>query len=324
MRNGIDYKAYFEMAQKLKAEAQQEHTEESEFANAGEFMADVEALKLMGYRRGEKTGWPSLDENFTVRKGELTVITGIGGHGKSTWLDNLMVNISNSAGWKWAVFSAENLPISRHIAGILEILMGKPFPDDIPGAMTLDEVRAGMGIMSKFFNFIRPKSDRYSVDRIVQIAFEQVSDIDALVIDPWNELDHSRPRELREDEFISLNLTKLRWLARHAEIHVFVVAHPGKYQRKQGEPKPVISLNEVKGASEWYAKADNGISVWRDETDQTGATDVHVLKVRFREVGRAGEARRLYYHRATNTFTDPQVSADEYRHLKQYRNEYEA
>ncbi len=86
---------------------------------------------------------------------------------------------------------------------------------------------------------------------------------------------------------------------------MFVVAHPAKYVRQQGQPKPVITLNEVKGASEWYAKADNGISVWRDEGDTSGASDVHIQKVRFREVGRAGTCARLIYDRVTGRFTDP-------------------
>jgi twinkle protein len=170
--------------------------------------------------------------------------------------------------------------------------------------MTPDELSLCLKWLDKSFRFIQPKEDRYSLDRIVQIAIE-FQDVDALVIDPWNELDHARPRDMREDEFISISLTKLRWFARTAEVHVFVVAHPSKYVRQRGEPRPVATLNEVKGASEWYAKADNGLSVWRDETDTSGATDVHVQKVRFREVGRAGTAIRLYYDRVTGRFSDP-------------------
>jgi twinkle protein len=169
-----------------------------------------------------------------------------------------------------------------------------------------ETMSSALSWLCEYFRFIQPREDRYSLDRIVQIAFS-LGDIDALVIDPWNELDASRPRDIREDEFISSSLTKLRWLARSAEIHVFVVAHPAKYQRVHGQPKPVITLNDVKGASEWYAKADNGISVWRDEQDESGATDIHVQKIRFREVGRAGGAVRLYYDRVSGRFSDPTV-----------------
>ncbi len=303
MKNGLDWRAYLSMAKKVDAGALEPPTEE-EVLNSEIIKPDVMALYENGYRRGESTGWRSMDEFYTVRAGEFTVITGIPGHGKSSWLDNVMINISRAKGWKWAVFSAENYPISRHIAGLSEVHLGKPFGKGPTERMSRNELEHSLSWLATHFRFIKPKEDRYSLDRIVQIAFE-IDRIDALVIDPWNELDHSRPKEIREDEFISTSLTKLRWFARTAEIHIFVVAHPAKYMRVHGQAKPVITLNEVKGASEWYAKADNGISVWRDEGDDTGATDIHVQKIRFREVGRAGHCVRLYYDRVSGRFTDP-------------------
>lgn len=303
MRNGLDYTRFLEKADQLRTRVD-EPIKESEVITPEDMEAEVLALYETGYRPGLRTGWPSLDPFYSVRHGEFTVITGIPGHGKSSWLDNLMVNMSRMHGWKWAVFSAENLPVARHVAGLLEIYTGLPFRRGPSQRMGRETVRDILQWMREHFHFIRPKEDRYSLDRIVQIAFS-FPDIDALVIDPWNELDASRPRDMREDEFISVSLSKLRWLARNAEIHVFVVAHPGKYHREPGKQKPVITLNDIKGASEWYAKADNGLSVWRDEQDQSGASDVHVQKIRFREVGRAGEAVRLYYDRVTGRFSDP-------------------
>lgn len=303
MRNGIDWRAYLDMAKRVSAETLDE-PDGTELLTGTGLTPSVLALYASGYRRGLSTGWSSMDEFYTVRAGEFTVITGIPGHGKSSWLDNLMINLSRRHGWQWAVFSAENFPIARHAAGLMEIFNGRPFTPGPTMRMNPTERDSALDWVGKHFRFIQPREDRYSLDRIVQIAFS-VGDIDALVIDPWNELDHSRPSDMREDEFISVSLTKLRWLARSSEIHVFVVAHPTKYQRQKGEPKPIITLNDVKGASEWYAKADNGISVWRDEADKTGATDVHIQKIRFREVGRAGDYVRLHYDRVTGRFHDP-------------------
>lgn len=306
-RNGVNWRAYAEMAAQIVPAQCMEPPDGSEVLTPEELTAEVMALYETGYKPGLRTGFPSLDPFYSVRAGEFTVITGIPGHGKSSWLDNLMINISRIHDWRWAVFSAENFPISRHAAGLLEIMQGLPFRRGPSQRMSRQVALDGMTWIREHFRFIKPKEDRYSLDRIVQIAFS-FDDIDALVIDPWNELDAARPKDIREDEFISVSLTKLRWLARNAEIHVFVVAHPGKYQRVHGQPKPVITMNDIKGASEWYAKADNGLSVWRDEQDQTGATDVHVQKIRFKEVGRAGEVARLYYDRVTGRFSDPTMN----------------
>lgn len=300
LRPTIDYAAYAKFAKQVEA---QPEVLLDELTAVEQHRDEVLALYEHGFRKGFSTGWRSLDEHFTVRPGEFTVITGIPGHGKSSWLDNLMVNLSRYQQWRWAVFSAENYPISRHIAGLMEIYAGKPFTKGPSERLTRTELDLALLWTGKYFRFLRPAEDSYSLNRIVQLA-AQVDDLHALVIDPWNELDHSRPKDIREDEYISVSLSKLRWLARTAGIHVFVVAHPAKFHREKGTPKPVMTLNDVKGASEWYAKADNGISVWRDEGEKNAPTEIHVQKIRFREVGRIGKVD-LYYDRVTGRFTDP-------------------
>lgn len=295
----IDFEKYMQMARVEDAFAEST----SPIRSAETYRKDILGLYASGYKRGLSTGWRSMDEYFTVRHGEMTVITGIPGHGKSSWLDNVMISLSRREHWKWAVFSAENFPVARHIAGLAEIYTGLPFGKGPSTRMTPADLDLSIKWIDEHFSFI-PPGDNMSLNRIIEIAADSDT-LDALVIDPWNELDHARPEMLREDQYISIALSKLRWLARNADIHIFVVAHPAKYIRQNGQPKPIITLNEVKGASEWFAKADNGLSVWRDETDTTGATDVHIQKIRFREVGRAGGAVRLYYDRVSGRYTDP-------------------
>ncbi len=288
MKNGFGFDQYAAMCQQISADVLKTQEERwDEIVGPLDILPEIEDRYDNGFKPGLSTGWSTLNEYYTVRGGEFTVITGYPGSGKSSWLDNVMINLSRAHQWKWAVFSAENYPISRHVSGLMEIHSGKPFRKGPTPRMNRTEMIESAGWLHDHFKFIQPKEGRYSLDRIVQAAI-QLADVNALVIDPWNELDHSRPSALREDEFISISLTKLRWFARMAEVAVFVVAHPTKYVRQPGQARPVPSLNEIKGASEWYAKADNGISVWRDETDRTGATEIHVQKIRFREVGRAG------------------------------------
>ena len=303
MKNGFGFDQYTAFAQRVNAAALAEDRHD-EIINPIDLLPEILELYENGFRKGLSTGWSSFDEYFTVRAGEMTIITGYPGSGKSCWLDNLMINLPRKDGWRWAVFSAENYPVARHVASLTEIHTGKPFRRGPTPRMSADVAEESVKWLNEHFQFIQPRGDGYSLDRIVQAAI-QLSDIDALVIDPWNELDHSRPPLMREDEFISVSLTKLRWFARTAEIHIFVIAHPAKYVRQKGEARPVPSLNEVKGASEWFAKADNGLAVWRDEKDTVGATEVHIQKIRFREVGRAGGVVALLYDRVTGRYSDP-------------------
>lgn len=43
-----------------------------------------------------------------VVPGELTIVTGVPNSGKSEWIDALLCNLNESAGWKFALCSMEN------------------------------------------------------------------------------------------------------------------------------------------------------------------------------------------------------------------------
>ena len=297
----INYEAYLQFAHQV--EELPLNWSLDELTAIEQHQDDVLRLWEEGYEKGVSTGWRSMDDYFRVRLGEFTVITGIPGHGKSSWLDNVMINLSRRNQWRWAVFSAENYPIARHISQLTEIYSGKPFNLGVHERLSRNELQLCLNWLQRYFYFLRPAENSYSLNHIVQLA-STVDNLSGLVIDPWNELDHSRPATMREDEHISVSLSKLRWLARSSRLHVFVIAHPAKYLRSKDEEKPVITLNDVKGASEWYAKADNGISVWRKETERDAPTEIHVQKIRFRDVGRVGKVD-LYYDRTNGRFTDP-------------------
>ncbi len=74
---------------------------------------DVMALYREGLQSGVLTGWPSLDRHYTVKPGQITIVTGIPSHGKSQVIDALIVNIAKQYGWVFAVCSPENLPVAR-------------------------------------------------------------------------------------------------------------------------------------------------------------------------------------------------------------------
>jgi len=127
--------------------------------------------------------------------------------------------------------------------------------------------------------------------------------IQGLVIDPWNELDHSRPQGLTETEYISQCLTRIRQFARHYGVHVWVVAHPTKLIKGSDGQYPVPTPYDISGAAHWFNKADNCLAVWRDKTDDRAPVDLHVQKIRFAEVGKLGMTR-FAYNPATSCYRD--------------------
>ncbi len=267
-----------------------------------------------GIQGGESTGWPTLDKFYTVRLREWTLISGIPSHGKTALLDGLMLNLARSKQWRFAVFSAENLPHERHVADLMAQYIGRPFGPGMRTRISKAEFEAGMQFLDAYFTFLNPPQDACTIDRILELADMLTGTpegLQGLVIDPWNELDHSRPPSLNETEYVSRALTKIRRFARDHEVHVFLVAHPTKLQRIKTVNRdgaevsvyPVPTPYDVSGSAHFRNKADNCLCVWRDVADPGYGADIHVQKIRFREIGQVGICH-MGYDLPTNALID--------------------
>lgn len=252
----------------------------------------LDELYYKGLRKGYSTGFPTLDEYFTVVPGQWTIVTGIPGHGKSNVLDNIMVNLAKNDDWRFGIFSPENQPIARHFASIMEKYHEAPFDVGRPGRITEEQKEEGKKWLKEHFSIILPhEDDNWSIDGVLELAKVLVyrKGMKGMVIDPWNELDHSRPGNQTETEYVSAVLTKLRQFARNYDVHIWLVAHPAKLYKDKDGKYPVPTPYDISGSAHYRNKADNAITVWRNvgHEDQTVA-DVHIQKIRFKEVGKVG------------------------------------
>ena len=97
-------------------------------------------------------------------------------------------------------------------------------------------------------------------------------------------------------------LKRIRVFARRHGVHIWVVAHPAKLYREKDGKYPVPTPYDISGSAHWRNKADNCLCVWRDfSEDQKRRVELHVQKVRFRQIGRIGMAP-LLYRPATGTY----------------------
>lgn len=111
---------------------------------------------------------------------------------------------------------AVRLQSKDHARQLLEKRMRKPF-FDLPYAgstkrMGWPEVEEGMSWLEERIFLIRYEDDELpSVDWILNLARAAVlrHGIRGLVIDPYNELDHQRPTNMSETEYVSQMLTKV-------------------------------------------------------------------------------------------------------------------
>lgn len=236
----------------------------------------------------------SLDPYFTIRPREWTLVTGIPSHGKSSLIDCLMVNMASRHGWRWAVFSAENWPLERHAASLIQQYTGVKFNE-----LSEEKFIEASCWLEQHFVFISPNESDYTIDHLMELIDQATKDdpsIRGLVVDPWNELDHSRPSNMSETEYVSRALSKLRRFARSHEVHLFLVAHPTKMTRaKEGDKEPVPTPYDVSGSAHFRNKADSCLCVWRDLSQPDSCeTEVYIQKIRFGEIGKIGRVTLKY------------------------------
>lgn len=265
---------------------------------------DVMQLYLEGLPGGVSTGWPSVDECYTVRPGELTIVTGIPSHGKSQFLDALTVNLAREHEWSFGICSPENLPVSRHLAKLIEQCTGWPFREGPTRRLPQEELIPALNWLHEHFVFIAPK-ESLTIPDLLDTAQRLVArhGLRGLVIDPWNEFEHTRLSGQTETEGISQALTQIRRFARNHGVHVWLVAHPQKLYRREDGSYPVPTPYDISGSAHWRNKADNCLTLWRDENDLDQPVKLYVQKIRFREVGTVGLVP-LQFDRVTGRYKE--------------------
>ncbi|XP_073058475.1 twinkle homolog protein, chloroplastic/mitochondrial [Primulina eburnea] len=271
--------------------------------------------QTLGFELGVSTGWRALNELYNVVPGELTIVTGVPNSGKSEWIDALLCNLNHSVGWKFALCSMEN-KVREHARKLLEKHIQKPFFDVRYGKsverISIEELEQGKKWLSESFSLIRCENDCLpSINWVLELARIAVlrHGVNGLVIDPYNELDHQRPPNQTETEYVSQMLTKVKRFAQHHSCHVWFVAHPRQLHNWIGGPP---NMYDISGSAHFINKCDNGIVIHRNRDPDAGPLDtvqVCVRKVRNKVIGTIGEAF-LCYNRVTGEYMDVDAASE--------------
>lgn len=270
---------------------------------------DVMNLYLEGLRGGVGTGWAKVDRHYTVRPGELTIVTGVPSHGKSQFLDALVVNLAREQDWAFGICSPENLPARRHIAKLIEQYSGFPFREGPTQRLPKEGLLPALDWLHTHVYFVAPE-EALTIPALLEKAKQMVAryGIRGFILDPWNEFDHTRPAGQTETDYISTSLGQIRRFARKCGVHVWVVAHPQKLYRREDDTYPVPTPYDISGSAHWRNKADNCLTLWRDENEPGSPVRLYVQKVRFREVGSVGMIE-LRWNKVNGRYEDLTLSA---------------
>ena len=258
---------------------------------------------------GVTTGWTSLDRLWRLVLGEVTVVTGIPGHGKSEFLLSLAVNLAKLHGSRSLFFAFEATPdhmvrqVFLKAKHTMRELQDKD--EDEEYRKVLSWVDDHVIVQSEF-----GAEEDVTLDGILKTAETYVREekVNLLVIDPYNFIERSQAdaKDI-EHNYIGSLLQRLRRFAEEHKVHVIIVAHPTKASQWDGA-KP--SLYSIAGSSNWFNKTDNGIVLYRREIEDesgrmtpTNQLEVKVEKVRNREAGQLGKST-LVFNPETRCFDD--------------------
>jgi twinkle protein len=281
-----------------------------------QMFAELSDLYAKGLPPGEKIGIPEFDELLTFTHGQLTVITGIPNHGKSDFLDQIISLLSVLVEWRFGIFSPENWPLVLHMSKLSEKLIGKRFGIG-QSRMSPNEMKDAAEFIDDHFFWIRSADENDTLDDILLRGRKLVTKygINALVIDPWNTIEHSIPKGMQGTDYVGSQLAKITTFAKRYMVHVFLVAHPTKMQKdKHTGMYEIPTLYNISGSGNFFNKADNGICVYRDFEKKK--TIILVQKVRFKHLGQVGYID-MEYNPANSRYNVQHSIPDLGNHLKE-------
>jgi len=239
-------------------------------------------------------GWPELDAILKFYLGQFIVCTGIAGHGKSTFLLNVLLKLATGRRIGSFLYVPEN---ESHLREKLRQLW--------------------TGTAAEFEYFCREQctiqsaiphvlgEPAHTIDWVLDRAAWAVTNRKAeiVLIDPWNELDRAKPKDQLMTDYIGESLMLIKQFCRSLNAIVIMVAHPTKGIVNTGSK--VVSLADIEGSMNWYNKCDNGLIVVRESGN---AAKVISAKVREHGAGKLG-ACSFYVDPNTGQFT-PQYGSD--------------
>lgn len=238
------------------------------------------------------TGWDTMDELMKLFTPSMTVVTGIPGHGKSTWLTNLMINAGRLHGWKSAIFSPE-VPVVPHMRNKMRGMVAGESPHDMSKEARHQADRWIAGHMVFLEHTLEDDTDM-SLEWLLERAADAVLryGVRMIGIDPWNELEHAKRRDETMAEYQNRALRLIRRFSVKYDVAIFLVAHPTKDVALGGKPR-VPTLYDIDGSAAWFNKPDFGIVVNVPDS-AVPETMIHISKVRFKDTGQKGSVRMKF------------------------------
>ena len=289
-----------------------------------EFIFDADKLKEQlielrtdGMKKGDWVGFHGLYDKYSVKRGSTTYIYAGAHQGKSQFAFEIMMNLAQYSGWKWAVYSPETGSPVEVFAELCWVYLRKPFLINEKITATDEEAQLAIEFITKHFYII----DSGLQDLTIEGFYTAVADveqrydikIDGCSIDPFTEIKTDVSSGVRDDIAIGQILTRVRKHSAERDYHTIVTVHTKHQQVKYKDGIPYVdvpTMNDIAGGMQWSRKGMMVINIWRCPyglTDNNGVpyepnqVKISVVKAKPKAVGKLGWVY-MYYDRIMNRY----------------------
>ena len=247
-----------------------------------------------GYAKVDGIGVQQLDERFKPKRGEITVLTGIGNYGKSSfkkWYQAMRILLY---GEKFATFSPEDNPPEEYYHDFVEIIFGCDCSPSNPNRPTKQVYESVYDMVCKHIFYVYPKDVSPTPQYIMEVFLELIvkENVDGVDIDPFNQLTNEYQKFQRSDKYLEWVLSVFSRFSQINNVFFWIVAHPTKMAKASDGNYPCPDVYDLTDGAMWNNKLDN-ILVYHRPYAQTNPQDptceFHSKKIRRQKiVGKKG------------------------------------
>ena len=278
----------------------------------------LDRLFREGVTPGMETQWNNIRNIYRVALGENTTVTGYQGSGKSELIEDMAIGFAKTRNMRIGIFSPEH-PTEIHISRLAEKYTGKAWKTagvigDPSQTISEDEWQEAKKWLNDHVYYIersrsKPMSPEELLERKKMLVLRYGCQL--FIDDPFNRMDHQRPKDMTTEEYISWFLEVYGEFDAKYKTHSWLIAHPRNPPTEAGLKTGTLiaKARDISGGAMWGNKSLNVVSIARKGigkgTDEAGNQPTLFItqKIKFKWNGKLA-MRELWFNPVNGRFRD--------------------
>ena len=244
-------------------------------------------------------GFPELQQHLRFPKNGFVSVLGPYESGKSTFIRQIMWNMSMNHGWKSAITCFEESAKWRTVNALRKTAMGKSvhLASDRELASATDWVRKNIVFIRKQKRTLM--TAKRLLDRIEYAV--KVYGLSMVIIDPLNEVDHHIPNGMSKTDYLGNFIMEFKDLADSYGIVIVCCVHPPveAMRRNNAKREKLYTLADAADSGHFGNKSDIGLCLWRNDD----VTLMNIDKIKHTELCGKPTGVEFHFHEYADRYS---------------------